>query len=101
MANRYRYTPTVKDTTTNVNHMQSTIYPRIHATNDDVYAISEAGDRLDLLAKRFYGDPAYWWVIATANNLNDGNFYVEPGIQIRIPSDINAVLSQLERINKQ
>ena len=100
MANRYRYTNVKKDTDTNINYMESTIYPRIRATNDDIYAISEAGDRLDILAKKFYGDPAYWWVIATANNMNDGNFYVEPGIQIRIPSNINGILNQLERINK-
>ena len=24
-----------------------------------------------------------WWIIATANNINDANFYVEPGVQLR------------------
>lgn len=100
MANRYRHTRIKQNTDTNVQHMESTIYPRVRATDDDIYAITEAGDRLDLLAKRFYGDPAYWWIIATANNMNDANFYVEPGIQIRIPGDLNAILNQLERVNK-
>ena len=41
-----------------------------------------------------------WWVIATANNLNDANFFVQEGIQLRIPSNINEILSDLQKINK-
>jgi nucleoid-associated protein YgaU len=65
-----------------------------------MYIISEAGDRLDLLAHKYYGDQTLWWVIATANNINDATFYVEEGIQLRIPSDINAILTDLQKINK-
>lgn len=25
------------------------------------------GERLDVIASKFYGDPRYWWVIAEAN----------------------------------
>jgi nucleoid-associated protein YgaU len=65
-----------------------------------MYIISEAGDRLDLLAHKYYGDQTLWWVIATANNINDATFYVEEGIQLRIPSDINGILNDLQKINK-
>jgi phage tail protein X len=65
-----------------------------------MYIISEAGDRLDLLAYKYYGDQTLWWVIATANNINDATFYVQEGIQLRIPSDINAILTDLQKINK-
>jgi len=100
MANRYRYTLTAADSDTQRVYMKSTIYPKIKATDNDIYAITDAGDRFDLLAKKYYGDEAYWWIIATANNMNDGNFFIKEGIQIRIPSNINAILNDLERINK-
>ena len=41
-----------------------------------------------------------WWVIAVANNLNDANFYVEPGIQLRIPANIDKINNDLAKINK-
>ena len=66
----------------------------------DLYIISEKGDRLDLLANKYYGDQTMWWIIATANNINDATFYVEPGIQLRIPTDTAKVLSDLQNINK-
>jgi hypothetical protein len=55
---------------------------------------------LDLLANKYYNDKTKWWIIATANNINDATFYVEPGIQLRIPSDVNAVMNSLEKLNK-
>jgi hypothetical protein len=55
---------------------------------------------LDLLAYKYYGDTSYWWIIATANNINDATFYVEPGKQLRIPANISTIMSDLEKINK-
>ena len=100
MANRYTYTNTKKDSVTNVTYMESTIYPKVEPNDNDFYIISEAGDRLDLLANKYYNDKTKWWIIATANNINDATFYVEPGIQLRIPSDVNAVMNSLEKLNK-
>lgn len=43
------------------------------------------GDRLDLLAARYYNDPEMWWVIADAN---PEVFYpgdIAPGTVVRIP----------------
>ena len=100
MANRYTYTNTKKDSDTNVTYMESTIYPKVEPNDNDFYIISEAGDRLDLLANKYYNDKTKWWIIATANNINDATFYVEPGIQLRIPSDVNAVMNSLEKLNK-
>jgi phage tail protein X len=100
MANRYTYTSVVKDTDTNKSYMQTTIYPKIKASDNDFYIISEAGDRLDLLAKKYYNNTSLWWIIAVANNLNDGNFFVEEGLQLRIPFDIAKISSELKRINE-
>jgi nucleoid-associated protein YgaU len=100
MASRYTYSEVLKTKETNKQYLESTIYPKVKAKDSDMYIISEAGDRLDLLAHKYYGDQTLWWVIATANNINDATFYVQEGIQLRIPSDINAILTDLQKINK-
>ena len=100
MANRYSYSKILKTNDTNKQYLESTIYPKIKPTDDDLYIISEAGDRLDILANKYYKDKTKWWIIATANNINDATFYVEAGLQLRIPSDTNAVLNDLQKINK-
>jgi nucleoid-associated protein YgaU len=100
MASRYTYSEVLKTNETNKQYLESTIYPKVKAKDTDMYIISEAGDRLDLLAHKYYGDQNLWWVIATANNINDATFYVEEGVQLRIPSDINAILTDLQKINK-
>jgi hypothetical protein len=76
------------------------IYPNIPLRDDDVYVMTELGDRLDTLAFQYYEDPTLWWIIATANNINDATFYVEPGVQLRIPSDTNTILNDLQKINR-
>jgi hypothetical protein len=100
MANRYTYTNTKKDSDTNVTYMESTIYPKVEPKDSDFYIIASAGDRLDLLANIYYKDPSMWWIIATANNLNDANFFVEAGTQLRIPADTSDILNNLYKINK-
>lgn len=100
MANRYRYSDIVKEADTNRSYMQSTIYPKIKPSDSDFYIISEASDRLDLLAKKYYNDVSLWWIIAVANNLNDANFFVEEGLQLRIPQNLSKILNDLEKINK-
>ena len=100
MSNRYLYTRTIKDRDTNINYYESTIYPSVKPSDTDFYIISEAGDRLDLLAQKYYNDTTKWWIIAVANNLNDGSFYVEEGRQLRIPTDLSRITYDLERLNK-
>ena len=97
---RYINSDVLKTKETKKQYLESTIYPIIRASDDDMYIISEAGDRLDLLANKYYGDQTKWWIIATANNINDATFYVEAGIQLRIPMDTNKILSDLQNINK-
>jgi phage tail protein X len=100
MANRYLYTKQKKDFDTNESYYESTIYPKIKPSDSDLYIISEAGDRLDLLAKKYYGNTNMWWIIAVVNNLNDANFFVPEGRQLVIPTNIQTILSDLEKINK-
>lgn len=100
MANRYLYNKVKKDSDTNVSYYESTIYPKIKAEDSDFYIITEGGDRLDLLAKKYYDNTNMWWIIAIANNLNDGNFFVPEGVQLRIPANISKIVTNLEKVNK-
>lgn len=97
---RYTYSKIVKEKETQKQYFQSTIYPKIKPMDNDTYIISTQSDRLDLLASKYYGNTSYWWVISVANNLNDASLSIEPGRQLRIPSDISSVLNEFERINR-
>lgn len=66
---------------------KSNIYPLIPRDITDIYLISNAGDRLDILAYKYYEDQTLWWIIATANGLGKSGMMVPPGLQLRIPQD--------------
>lgn len=53
--------------------------------DDTVYRV-KGGDRIDLLANRFYGEPIMWWVIALANDLELLPTSLNEGQLLRIPS---------------
>lgn len=97
---RYTYTDTLTTKETKRRYLESVIYPKIPTSDEDFYIITQATDRLDLLSNQYYGDVKYWWVIAVANNINDGTLYIEEGKQIRIPANLPFILNELERINR-
>ena len=97
---RYTYNRILKEKETQKQYFESTIYPKIKPTDNDIYIISTQSDRLDLLASKYYGNTSYWWIISVANNLNDASLSIEPGRQLRIPSDISLILNEFERINR-
>jgi hypothetical protein len=76
-------------------------YPEIPLKANDVYAITEFGDRLDILANLFYGDSSLYWVIASANpdSVPNDSLSLKGGIQLRIPADINSVLNNYGIVN--
>tara|TARA_Y100000593_G_C4262648_1_gene313062 strand:+ start:603 stop:878 length:276 start_codon:yes stop_codon:yes gene_type:complete len=61
----------------------TTIYKVISETENDIYVLTQEGDRFDQLASQYYGDPSLWWYIARANNIKFNN--VPAGTVIRIP----------------
>ena len=67
----------------NKSYYRTTIFDKIPKTNNDIYVITQYGDRLDLLAYEYYGDVSLWWYIARANDLN--TMIVPENIQLRIP----------------
>ena len=76
-------------------------YPPIPPTESDVYIVTVEGDRYDLIANTFYQDPSYWWVIPMANsNITFGSMFPAPGTQLRIPTDLNLVISLFNQANQ-
>lgn len=100
MASRYFYTGLKKDSDTGKTYMQSTVYPKVSPSDSDLYIITDETDRLDLLAKKYYGDSNMWWIIAVTNNINDASIYIEPGTQLRIPTNVQPIMSNLSNLNK-
>ena len=65
---------------------------KIPLSNDDTYVATQTGDRLDLLANQYYGSPAYWWIIANANNIHDGKLGLKDGTILRIPANHSEII---------
>lgn len=76
-------------------------YPEVPEDPNDIWVITEWGDRLDLLANQFYGDITLYWIIAIANPnyVNLGSIYINKGTQIRIPQNINEILANFNEVN--
>ena len=72
------------DSINEVNAYETTLYEKIPESNEDIFVITQYGDRLDNLAYQFYGNQNPWYYIAHANKLTTMN--LEEGIQIRIPA---------------
>jgi len=56
----------------------------------------EAGERLDNLAYRYYGDEGYWWVIALVNRVSFP-LGIPPRTVLKVPLSVEGVLSRLQR----
>ena len=69
------------------------IYPNIPLKDNDIYIVTQTGDRLDTLSYQYYGDQSLWWIIASANNIHDASFAVEDGTILRIPKDYLQIIN--------
>jgi len=97
--NRYRDIPIIQ-TPTGIKYRRDNKYPRIPLSFNDIYVISAEGDRFDLLANQYYGDPSLWWVISIANEqIPQNSLYLPLNTQIRIPANPSAVITSYNRLN--
>ena len=104
--NRYIDIKQLKNTNENVGILGSKYYsnlkyPEIPYNENDIYVITEFGDRLDILANQFYKDITLYWIIAIANPdvINFGSIYIEEGTQLRIPLNINQIINSYKSLN--
>ena len=88
-------------TTNNGNpYYKGVYYPKIELSENDVYVITDQGDRYDLLALRFYKNSSYWWMISIANeSLNNNSLFIPEGTQLRIPMNITSIISAYSDLN--
>ena len=78
-------------------------YPEIPVFVDDLYVITSDRDRLDLLANQFYNDVRLWWIISVANQdvVRPDSFGLKPGLEIRIPSNVEDIVEQYKTLNRE
>ena len=94
MRNIDRNIKQLKDNNNSKRYYKNIKYPEIPVLDEDIYIITVVGDRIDNIAREFYGDSNLWWVISSANPdlIEGGSFGLKPGLEVRIPSNhINVV----------
>ena len=77
-------------------------YPPIPLSINDLYVVTSDRDRLDLLANQFYNNVDYWWIISCANPniIRRDSFYLKPGLEIRIPQNVQKIIENFIFLNK-
>ena len=98
--NRYQNIPIIKNST-GTRYYRDNKYPRIPLSVNDIYVITNSGDRLDILAQQFYGDSSLWWIISIANsNLSQNSLFIPEGTQLRIPIDPSNIELTFNSLNQ-
>ena len=102
MPNKLRNIKIKRDLVTKNRYYKNIEYPEIPVSENDIYIISKSTDRLDLLAKDYYNDVRLWWMISKANpnKIQRDSLFLNPGVQIRIPSDVESIYNAFEKLNK-
>ena len=92
----------IKKRTNNKNYYTNLKYPEIPLSVNDLYIITTSGDRLDSLAYEFFNDTDLWWVITTANPdiIRRDSFSLKPGLEIRIPNNVQGIIEAFQALNK-
>jgi hypothetical protein len=80
---------------------QTSRYPEVPLSSNDIYVYTTQGDRFDVLAQQYYKDSSLWWVISIANTdkVNQSTLVIPEGIQIRIPSTYANVVRDFNILN--
>jgi len=99
MPYRYQNIKNIKSNNTGSVYLVNNIYPDVPFSDSDIYMITTLGDRLDLLANDIYNDSSLWWIIASANSLPGDSLTPPIGKQIRVPIDIQQIISKYNSIN--
>ena len=81
---------------------ETTKYPDIPLSYNDIYVYTDEGDRFDILAQSYYKDPSLWWIISIANSgLAQNSLYIPTGTQLRLPTSIQDILSNYNELNNR
>lgn len=99
MFNRYKDIRRKKDPKTGFSYRIPVLYPKIEERDDDVLHRVIVGERLDLLAYRYYNDSGLWWIISRANGLDPSIISPEVGIELNIPQNTGDILTRFQSLN--
>ena len=99
---RTKFIPKQFTPITNRKYYKYVKYPKPPMSSNDIYVTTTSGDRLDLLANQFYNDVRLWWIIPSANpdKVRRDSYALQPGIELRVPTNQDAIIKEFERINK-
>ena len=97
--NRYQNIPKTKINKKLV--YQTSRYPEVLLSPNDIYVYTTQGDRFDTLAQQYYSDSSLWWVISIANTdkVNQSTIVIPEGLQIRIPVTYANIIQDFNIIN--
>jgi phage tail protein X len=97
--NRYQNIPKTKIDGNLV--YQTSRYPEVPLSPNDIYVYTTQGDRFDTLSQQYYKDSSLWWVISIANTdkINQSTLVIPEGLQIRIPSNYSVIIQDFNIIN--
>jgi hypothetical protein len=97
--NRYQKIQIIKNSN-KVSYYRDNKYPEIPLSVNDIYIVASDGDRFDMLANQYYGDPTLWWIISIANaDIVQNSLYVPLETQIRIPYNPASVVASYNKLN--
>jgi len=89
-----------KNVNNGARYFSGTKYPEIPLSPDDIYVITTEGDSLDVLAQQFYKDKSKWWILSIANvGLAQNSLYIPVGTQLRIPTNVQSIMSSYVALN--
>jgi hypothetical protein len=95
MISRYSYVPILEGKSISNSNCVEIIKAGIESGEIDVDILTLSGkQRLDVLSGQFYGSSEFWWIIAASSGIGWG-LQVPAGTLLRVPRDINKVLSLL------
>jgi phage tail protein X len=97
--NRYQNIPKTKINGNLV--YQTSRYPEVPLSPNDIYVYTTQGDRFDTLSQQYYRDSSLWWVISIANTdkINQSTLIIPEGLQIRIPANYSVIIQDFNIIN--
>ena len=105
--NRYQNIPKTKIDGNLV--YQTSRYPEVPLSSNDIYVYTTQGDRFDVLAQQYYNNSSLWWVISIANtavagtdlptDLPQNSLIIPEGTQIRIPANYANIIRSFNVIN--
>jgi len=87
---------------TNPRYIGTVIYPLVPNNPNDIFIITEFGDRLDTLARKFYNDTSLYWIIYSANpnQIRPDQLFLPAGVQLRIPISVSEIKRQFDLTNR-